>query len=591
MPTSFDESLVDGQAGVLADLSLMGAWMNALTGRKILAGTPDTPDLATAVAALSAQDLFAVKPGAAVMTFTGALSFPSVHVLEGYGRTLRAGDATAALQWDAPVERVMRGLHVDGNDVATGNLVQLGTGNLGAGSKSCLYDFHIEGSAGTALAVLGIQNSNLFNVRLVDNNAASVGYLIDEGTKNFNLFGCWGSSVTGPSVLGTTTGNEVTPGNAQRTSKITLWGGLFERSSGHRVEDVEEWTGRNVIVNANAAYDTTAAVTLVAGGLREGSAHGPTGVIYEDCQFKDWDSAFLIDGPYQLRVGNNSMGTCLVSYSVTHAGAQVWELAPPQSDAPVRYDDGGTGLIEQHAIRRLYYPPNRITLLGSSLTWTDMPLAATELGGDDDWRVWADILFAKFARLSGHVDVVGVAGATVGLWYNDTDLGFGHASTRRFGTDEIQFLNLGDATGGSYTLTYSGQTTGAIQWDDDETAIAAALVALSNISANGVTVASGTDAAGNRGFAITFGAEWSAQDVALITVTDSTTGGTGVTVAEFLTGAQVEIPIDATGTVKSGWFPITQTALDLIDVLFIPGGEGGDGAADPVISNLTLELA
>lgn len=55
------------------------------------------------------------------------------------------------------------------------------------------------------------------------------------------------------------------------------------------------------------------------------------------------------------------------------------------------------------------------------------------------------------------------------------------------GTSEVQTVTVSNATGGTYTLTYDGQTTAAIAFDADGAAVQAALNALSNL--DGVTVA------------------------------------------------------------------------------------------------------
>lgn len=521
---------------------------------------------------------------------SGPLEVGGSTGIDGFSARLFALDTTSSLLVEAGVEQNYRGIQMDGDDVATGDLamIQFGTGNQGAGSKLGMWSLHAEGAAGTAVGIIGLQNSTLVNCRIVDCNAsAGPLWLIDEGSKNINLFGCYGSSVHGRSLLATTTGNMVGPGNAQRTSKVTVVGGLFERSDGWELQDVEEFTAYNVILNANALYDTSQALLLVAGGNRDGSAHGPTGVLFQDCQFKDWDIAVVVDGPYEYRTANCSMGSCGTNYQITHEAAKILELGPPQSDAPIRYDDGATGVIEQHAVRRLYYTPNRIPVFaGTATTWTNMPSASTELFGVESHRVWADIWGAKFIRLGAHVTTVGAAGSKLRLHYQISEVGFANAQTRLLGTDEIQLLDLGGATAGTYTLTYSGQTTAAIAFDATAAQIQAALVALSNISANGAVV---DDGQGDT-YTITFGAEWAGQPVATITVTDSTTGGTGVTVTTNVEGVTTEVPISATGTVKSDWVTIADTPLDAIDILLLVGGVTGDGAADPVISSVYVEL-
>lgn len=86
--------------------------------------------------------------------------------------------------------------------------------------------------------------------------------------------------------------------------------------------------------------------------------------------------------------------------------------------------------------------------------------------------------------------------------------------------NEVQTLTI-TATGGTYTLTYDGQTTAAIAWDANAAAIDAALEALSNIGAGDVTVA------GAGPYTITFTGALAQTDVSQLTVdATSLTGGT-----------------------------------------------------------------
>lgn len=89
-------------------------------------------------------------------------------------------------------------------------------------------------------------------------------------------------------------------------------------------------------------------------------------------------------------------------------------------------------------------------------------------------------------------------------------------------TDEVQTITI-DATGGTYTLTYSGQTTAAIDWDATAAEVQSALEALSNIAPGDVTVTG--DAGGP--YTVTFGGTLSDTNVAQLTSTDSLTGGAG----------------------------------------------------------------
>lgn len=82
--------------------------------------------------------------------------------------------------------------------------------------------------------------------------------------------------------------------------------------------------------------------------------------------------------------------------------------------------------------------------------------------------------------------------------------------------DEVQILSLPyTPTGGTFTLTYAGQTTSAIDWDASAADVEAALKALSNIGASDV-VCSGGDLPGTP-VTITFASALADKDVDLIT--------------------------------------------------------------------------
>ena len=92
------------------------------------------------------------------------------------------------------------------------------------------------------------------------------------------------------------------------------------------------------------------------------------------------------------------------------------------------------------------------------------------------------------------------------------------------GTNEVQAI-FSTATGGTFTLTYSAQTTGAIAWDATAQDVEDALVALSNIAPGDVSVA-GSNASG---WYVTFMGTLAAQNVAQMTIAvGSLTGGTAL---------------------------------------------------------------
>jgi hypothetical protein len=98
------------------------------------------------------------------------------------------------------------------------------------------------------------------------------------------------------------------------------------------------------------------------------------------------------------------------------------------------------------------------------------------------------------------------------------------------GTSEVQTLTFGGTpTGGTFTIAFDGYTTEPITWvgDDDAALIAAvdaALEALPNVGAGGVTCADGTLTNGVGTITITFGGNLAKLAVPLMTVTSSLTG-------------------------------------------------------------------
>jgi hypothetical protein len=98
-----------------------------------------------------------------------------------------------------------------------------------------------------------------------------------------------------------------------------------------------------------------------------------------------------------------------------------------------------------------------------------------------------------------------------------------------FGIDEVQSVSVGAATAGTFTLTYSGQTTGSITWNASAADVATALKALSNIEDTDVT----TSGAGLPGapVVVTFVGLLGKQNVAQMTITPTgLTGGTAAVI-------------------------------------------------------------
>lgn len=89
--------------------------------------------------------------------------------------------------------------------------------------------------------------------------------------------------------------------------------------------------------------------------------------------------------------------------------------------------------------------------------------------------------------------------------------------------NEVQTLTILRASGGTFTLTYDGQTTSGIAYNANAATIQSALEALSNVAPGDITVA------GTNPFTLTFGGTYAGIDVALITVDSSSLTGSTAT--------------------------------------------------------------
>lgn len=96
------------------------------------------------------------------------------------------------------------------------------------------------------------------------------------------------------------------------------------------------------------------------------------------------------------------------------------------------------------------------------------------------------------------------------------------------------------ADGGTFTLTYSGQTTAAIAYNAAPEDVQAALVALSNLAPGDVVVSGGVgNIAGDSPYYLTFGGTLEDTDVAEVTGSATSLTGTGkaVTIATVSPGS------------------------------------------------------
>ena len=175
-------------------------------------------------------------------------------------------------------------------------------------------------------------------------------------------------------------------------------------------------------------------------------------------------------------------------------------------------------------------------------------------------------------------DALGVTDAMIENWFRQRGVNpVWHLDGGIGGTNEVQTLTItGSPTGGSYTLTFSGQTTSAIPYNATTADVKAALEGLSNVNFGDVTVAGGP----HPGTAITvaFGGQYEHTDVAQMTATGSFTGGSSPAIAVTTTTTSslsgtvsgITIPSQVYANVAAGsaipGFP------DQIDALFFVSG-------------------
>lgn len=127
------------------------------------------------------------------------------------------------------------------------------------------------------------------------------------------------------------------------------------------------------------------------------------------------------------------------------------------------------------------------------------------------------------------------------------------------GTNEVQTVTItGTPTGGTFTLTFAGETTAAIAYNANAAAVQAALVALGNVNSGDIVVTGG--ALPGTAVTLTFGGQYAGTNVPALTATSSLTGGTSpaITVATTTAGVSKE-PLVSLGEGQSYCLQTTPT--------------------------------
>jgi hypothetical protein len=150
------------------------------------------------------------------------------------------------------------------------------------------------------------------------------------------------------------------------------------------------------------------------------------------------------------------------------------------------------------------------------------------------------------------------------------------------GTNEVQLVTISNATSGTFTLTYSGQTTGAIAYNAAASAVQTAIQALSNVGAGNATVT------GSNGgpYTVTFAGTLADTNVAQMTASaGSLVGSSPTAVVTTTTGGVANTPnIAVTGSAGGPWtVAFAGTLGDEFLQGFSGNGAGLVGGTDPSV--------
>lgn len=213
----------------------------------------------------------------------------------------------------------------------------------------------------------------------------------------------------------------------------------------------------------------------------------------------------------------------------------------------------------------------------------DLSLRSESFAADD--TSWLRSRHGTEACVSGTLDV---STFTPSLHYPDGFIRSGTplgkiTATGKYGpyasnTNEVQTVTItGTPTGGTFTLTFTGQTTSAIAYNATAATVQSALEALSNVNPGDVTVTGGPGP--GTAFTATFGGQYTGTDVAQMTASGSFTGGTtpAVTVATGTAGGAAPGVSDGRETL-AGFLMFgvkvntADTTIDVGGAVFLHGG-------------------
>lgn len=213
------------------------------------------------------------------------------------------------------------------------------------------------------------------------------------------------------------------------------------------------------------------------------------------------------------------------------------------------------------------FQPEQVTFtVGSDVDGGTFTISVSTAGGSDttaaiDFDATSLAVYNALLATS-EIDALEVDGPAGGPWTvtilePEVPIALSTNNGNLEGTWEI---DLGGATGGTFTLTFEGQTTGSLNYNDSAATIETAIKALSNVT--DATVVAGLN---GGDFTVSF---TTPDSMTTASLTDSTTGGSGATITENTTNNSVVAAVQTQGvTLPSGWVSSEFSPTD------IPHGE------------------
>jgi hypothetical protein len=189
---------------------------------------------------------------------------------------------------------------------------------------------------------------------------------------------------------------------------------------------------------------------------------------------------------------------------------------------------------------------------------------------------------------SGTAKGIAVDPSNDGLYIAESNRVDSYNPAGTIGINEVQSVNVaGTSTGGTFTLTFSGQTTAPIAYNAGAPAVQSALEALSNIAPGDVAVSGGPGA--GAPFTVAFTSAYVATDVPQIEASSALSPDEIQTVTADATGGTFTLTFSGQTTAPIAYnagAPAVQSALEALSNIApgdvaVSGGPGGPGGLTP----------